>query len=83
MLEKWRQYFGQLFNCENPEETFEWTLVETNDCECLPPTRNGNKTKNIKVKNQKSLGEDGIQGEILKKLDEETVSRIHSLIEIV
>lgn len=27
MLEKWRQYFGQLLICENPEETFEWTLV--------------------------------------------------------
>jgi hypothetical protein len=40
ILEKWRQYFGQLLNYENPEETFEWSLVETNDCECLPPTKN-------------------------------------------
>ncbi|XP_025421560.1 uncharacterized protein LOC112691510 [Sipha flava] len=40
ILEKWRQYFGQILNCENPEETFEFPLVETNDCECLPPTRN-------------------------------------------
>ncbi|XP_008181820.1 uncharacterized protein LOC103309055 [Acyrthosiphon pisum] len=83
MLEKWRQYFGQLLNCENPEETFVWTIEETNDCECLPPTSNEIKQQILRLKNQKSPGEDGIQGEILKKLDEETISRIHSIIETV
>ncbi|VVC44605.1 Reverse transcriptase domain [Cinara cedri] len=83
MLEKWRQYFDQLLNCENPEETFEWTLVETNDYECLPPTINETRQQILRLKNQKSPREDRIQGEILKKLDEETVSKIHSIIEIV
>jgi exonuclease III len=83
ILEKWRQYFGQLLNCENPEETFEWTIVESNDCECLPPTSNEIKQQINRLKNQKSPGEDGIQGEILKRLDEETISRIHSVIERV
>ncbi|KAL4084333.1 hypothetical protein QTP88_028157 [Uroleucon formosanum] len=83
MLEKWRQYFGQLLNCENSEETFVWTIEETNDCECLPPTSNEIKQQILRLKNQKSPGEDGIQEEILKKLDEETISRIHSIIETV
>jgi len=76
ILEKWRQYFGQLLNCENPEKTFEWTLVESNDCECLPPNSNEIKQQIKKLKNQKSPEEVGIHGKILKLLDEETVSRV-------
>jgi len=33
ILEKWRQYFDQLLYCKNPEETFEWIIVESNNCE--------------------------------------------------
>jgi len=37
----------------NPEETFEWTPVESNDCESLPPTINEIKQqrKRLKLKN--------------------------------
>lgn len=38
-------------------------------------------TKNIKK--PKFPGKDGIQREILKRLDKETVSRIHSVVEMV
>lgn len=52
-----------LANCENPEETFEWTPIEPNNCECQPPTSNEIK----QIKGYKYL-------KILKSLDEETVS---------
>ncbi|KAL4153967.1 hypothetical protein QTP88_001800 [Uroleucon formosanum] len=31
VLEKWRQYFGLLLNCENPVNTFAWMPTEPND----------------------------------------------------
>lgn len=63
------------------EETFEWAIVESNVCECLTPNREEIKQQIKKLKNQKSSGEYEIQGEILKRLDEETISRIHNVIE--
>lgn len=44
------------------------------------PNYQWNKTTKKKAKTQKSLGKNGIQGEILKRLDEETVSRIQVLL---
>lgn len=75
------QYFSQLLKYENIEETFEWAIVESNDCECLPPNGEEIKQQIKKLKNQKSSGEYGIRGEILKRLDEKTISRIHYVIE--
>ncbi|XP_025415236.1 uncharacterized protein LOC112686951 [Sipha flava] len=34
-------------------------------------------------KNHKSSGEDGIQAEILKRVDEEAISKIHEVIELI
>lgn len=49
---------------------FEWTQVKSKGCN--------------EIKQQiKSPGEDGIWREILKRLDEEKVSRIHNIIERV
>ncbi|VVC38704.1 Reverse transcriptase domain [Cinara cedri] len=36
-----------------------------------------------RLKNHKSPGEDGIQAEILKRVDEEAISRIHEVIELI
>lgn len=80
-MEKWWQYFDQLLNCENPKDTFEWTPVEPNDREYLPSTSNEIKQQIKTLKKTKKIGENRSQGEILKSLDEETVLRIHSVIE--
>lgn len=68
-----------MFNCENPVVTYEWTLVESNNCDCLFPTNNEIEQKIIRLKNQKSPGEERIQGYISKSLDEEKILRIYSV----
>lgn len=73
ILEEWKQYFSQLFNCKSLEETFECTHVEFNDFKCLSPNINEIKQQIIRLKKPKIHGEDGIQGEIIKILDKETV----------
>jgi len=70
-----------LLNCENPTEIFTWTTSETNDIECPPPSRIEIVKQLSRLKNNKIPGEDGIQGEILKSLDEEAIKRIHDIIE--
>ncbi|KAF0711453.1 ribosome biogenesis protein TSR3 isoform X1, partial [Aphis craccivora] len=40
-----------------------------------------NKTSKPELKNNKTPGEDGIQGEILKNMDELAINRIHDIIE--
>jgi len=82
VLEKWRQYLRSLLNCENPVETFTWTLTEPNDVDC-PLPRKEEILQLIRLKNHKTPGENGIQGEILKNLDEGTVNRIHNIIESI
>lgn len=52
-----------------------------NECEYLPLTNNGIKQQIKRLKNQISPGEDGIQGEIIKRLDKGRVSRICNVIE--
>ena len=49
----------------------------------LPPDRIEIAEQIKRLKNHKTPGEDGIQAEILKSLDEETISNIHNLVELV
>lgn len=66
VLEKWRQYFGLLLNCENPVETFAWLPMEPNDTDCPPPSKEEILQQLNRLKNHKAPGEDRIQGEVLK-----------------
>ncbi|KAL4100807.1 hypothetical protein QTP88_020836 [Uroleucon formosanum] len=83
VLEKWRQYFGLLLNCENPVNTFAWMPTEPNDTDCPPPSKEKILQQLNRLKNHKTPGEDGIQGEVLKNLDDGTINRIHSIIESI
>ncbi|KAL4084186.1 hypothetical protein QTP88_028016 [Uroleucon formosanum] len=83
VLEKWRQYFGLLLNCENPVNTFAWMPTEPNDTDCPPPSKEEILQQLNRLKNHKTPGEDGIQGEVLKNLDDGTINRIHSIIESI
>ena len=75
------EYFDQLLNCEDPPETFTWISSDPNDSECPPPSRIEVVNQLNRLKNNKTPGEDGIQGEILKNLDEVAINKIHDIIE--
>jgi len=81
IIEKWREYFDQLLNCEDPPETFTWISSDPNDSECPPPSRIEVVNQLNRLKNNKTPVEDGIQGEILKNLNEVAINRIHDIIE--
>ncbi|XP_060846231.1 uncharacterized protein LOC132925892 [Rhopalosiphum padi] len=83
VLEKWRQYFGLLLNCENPVNTFAWMPTEPNDTDCPLPSKEEILQQLNRLKNHKTPGEDGIQGEVLKNLDDGTINRMHSIIESI
>jgi len=83
VLEKWKQYFRSLLNFKNPVETFTWTPTEPNDVDCPPPSKEEILKQLNRLKNHKTPGEDRIQGELLKNLDEGTVNRIHNIIESI
>jgi len=83
ILEKRKHYFGLLLNCENSVETFVWMPTEPNDTECPPPSKDEIVRQLNRLKNYKAPGEDGIQGEVLKNLDELTINKIHSVIQSV
>jgi len=82
-LEKWKHYFGLLLNCENPVKTFVWIPTKPNDTECPTPSKDEILGQLNRLKNYKTPGENGIQGEVLKNLDELTINKIHSVIENV
>jgi len=83
ILDKWKDYFENLLNCDEPIDSFTWTDVEPNESEYLPPSRIEIAEQIKMLKNHKTLGEDGIQAEILKSLDEEAIFNIHNLVELV
>lgn len=83
ILDKWKDYFENLLNCEEPIDSFTWTDVEPNESEYLPPSRIEKAVQIKRLKNHKTPGEDGIQAEILKSLDEKAISSIHNLVELV
>jgi hypothetical protein len=71
ILDKWKDYFENLLNCDEPIDTFNWTDVKPNESEYLPPSRIEIAEQIKRLKNHKTSSEDGIQTEILKNLDEE------------
>lgn len=73
-------YFEQLLKCDDPINTFLWTCTESNPSEHLAPLKQGIKFQIMRLKNQKSPGEDEIQGEIMKMLNDEKITNVHKLI---
>jgi len=82
-LDKWKGYSENLLSCDEPVDSFTWTDVEPNDSEYLPPSRTEIAEQIKRLKNHKTPGEDGIQAEILKSLDEKAISNIHNLVKLV
>jgi len=83
LLEKWTRYFEKLFNCDDPAEEFPRMNIIINDSACPTPSKQEIALQVKRLKNHKFPGEDGIQAEILKRVDEETISRIHEIIELI
>lgn len=80
-MERWAEYFERLLNVKEPEETFNFTQEEPNICGCVTPTLQEIKTQIKRLRNHKSTGENGIQGKILKCMDQAMVENVHKLIE--
>lgn len=60
MLEKWKQYFGKLLNCETPIKTFTWTPIKPNDIDFPPLSRKEIIKQFNKLKNYKATRENGV-----------------------
>jgi len=72
-----------LRNCDDPVEEFPRLNITTNDNVYPTPSKQEIAVQIKRLKNHKSPGEDGIQAEILKRIDEEAISRIHEVIELI
>ncbi|VVC38393.1 Endonuclease/exonuclease/phosphatase,Reverse transcriptase domain, partial [Cinara cedri] len=72
--------FKHLLNCNDPIETFTWTRIEPNLNECTTSSKQEVELQIRRLKNYKSPGEDGIQGGIMKMLDEVSLTHIHRLL---
>jgi len=83
LLEKWTGYFKKLLNCDDPVEEFPTLNITTNDSVYPTPSKQEIAVQIKRLKNHKSPGEDGIQAKILKRIDEEAISRIHEVIELI
>ena len=83
LLEKWTVYFEKLLNCDDPVEEFPRLNITTNDSVYPTLSKQEIAVQIKRPKNHKSSGEDGIQAEILKRVDEEAISRIHEVIELI
>jgi len=81
-LNKWKD-FENLFNCEEPIDSFTWADVEPNESEYLPPCRIEIAEQIKRLINHKTPGKDGIQAEILRSVDKEAISSIHNLVKLV
>lgn len=81
IAERWAEYFEQLLNGEYPEEIFDCIQEPPNNYEYVTPTIQEVKIQIKRLKNNKSPDEVGIQGEILKCVDETMIEMIHKLIE--
>jgi len=67
LAKKWGNYFRELLNCEEPEETFIFDLANRDIIDCTEPTLDKVKNQINNLKNHKSPEEDEIQAEFLKK----------------
>jgi len=66
IVEEWAQYFDQLLNCREPSNPFLFENKEPNRKDYPKPTIEKIEKQIKTLKNHKSLGEDGITGELLK-----------------
>lgn len=70
LAKKWGNYFRELLNCEEPEETLIFYLANM-DVIDYRPTLDEVKCQTNNLKNHKSPGEDEIQAELLNKGEED------------
>lgn len=80
LLVRWKRYFDDLLNCNEPEELLTFNLTNQNNIECPEPTLEEIVIQIKTLKNNKSPGEDGIEAELLKKGRKEMAKRIRDLI---
>lgn len=70
-LVKWTGYFEKLLNCDDPVEEFPRLNITTNDSVYPTSSKQEIAVQIKRLKIHKFPGEDGIQAEILKRVDEE------------
>jgi hypothetical protein len=80
IVERLKTYFEHRLNCNDPIENLTWTRTEPNLNEYTVPSKQEVKLQIRRLKNYKSPSEDGIQGEIMKMLDEDSLTHIHRLL---
>jgi len=80
LIERWKSYFDDLLNCNEPEELLTFNLTNENHIGCLEPTLEEIEMQIKTLKHNKSPGQDGIQAELLKKGGKEMAKRIWDLI---
>jgi len=81
LIARWKSYFEDLLNCNDPEEMLTFSINNENNNECPEPTLEEIEIQIKTLKNNKSSGEDGIQAELLNKGGgKEIVKRIWDLI---
>jgi hypothetical protein len=80
IIERWKTHFEHLFNCYDSIETFIWTRTEPNLNKYTTPSKQEVELQIRRLKNYKSPGEDGIQSEVMKMLDEDLLTHIHKLL---
>ncbi|KAL4107723.1 hypothetical protein QTP88_018019 [Uroleucon formosanum] len=68
---------------KDPIETFTWTRTKPNLNECTTLSKQEVELQIRRLKNYKAPGEDGIQGEIMKMLDEDSLTHIHRLLTLI
>jgi len=80
IAEKWRRYFDKLLNCEESTEKFPFNVESINTYECPYPILEEIKVQVHRLKNYKSLVEDCVQAELLKKGGEDVIRWIWQVI---
>lgn len=80
LAKKWGDYFDTLLNCEAPDEVYSLNLETGEEQKCPEPSLDEIRSQIKILKNHKSLGEDQIHAELLKKGGEEMKFRLWKLI---
>ena len=76
---RWREYFNDLLNFDEPSNTMQVNALDTVDNYVLEPTIQEIEEAIKKLKNGKSTGKDEIAAELLKTGGKELYKMIHEL----